>query len=200
MLPNHALYNHLIEHQAEWGCAVLMEVQTGEIKAIANLTKDTKSGRYYETYNYAVGTAIEPGSTFKLPSMITLFEDGMDNLDDTVDIGKGYAMYSGLTIQDVHGIRDGRVSIREIFEKSSNAGVSKLVFDTYSHRPQKFIDRLYNMSINEKHDIDIPGEGNPYIKNTESTSWSKVSLAFYVNRIRTQANTYSNTYILQCCR
>jgi len=173
-----ALYNHLIEHQAEWGCAVLMEVQTGEIKAIANLTKDTKSGNYYETYNYAVGQAIEPGSTFKLPSMIALFEENLDNLDDTLDIGKGYAMYSGLTIQDVHGIRDGRVSIREIFEKSSNAGVSKLVYNAFSHRPQNFIDQLYSMSLNEQHGIDIPGEGQPYIKNTESTSWSKVTLPF----------------------
>lgn len=173
-----ALYNHLIEHQAEWGCAVLMEVETGEIKAIANLTRNKKTDKYYETYNYAVGTAIEPGSTFKLPSMIALFEEGLDNLDDTIDIGKGYAVYSGLTIQDVHGIRDGRISIREVFEKSSNAGVSKLVFNMFSHRPQKYIDRLYDMSIHEKSEIDIPGEGQPFIKNTKHSTWSKVSLPF----------------------
>lgn len=173
-----ALYNHLVEHQAKWGCAVLMEVKTGEIIAIANLTKDKNSERYYETYNYAVGTSIEPGSTFKLPSMIALFEDGLDNLQDTIDIGKGFAMYSGLTIQDVHGIRDGRVSIQEVFEKSSNAGVSKLVYDKYVSNPQRYIDRLYAMSLNEKMGLEIAGEGNPYIKDTKNKSWSKVSLPF----------------------
>ncbi|MCD4731818.1 MAG: PASTA domain-containing protein [Bacteroidales bacterium] len=173
-----ALYNHLIEHQAKWGCAVLMEVETGEIKAIANLTKDQSTGKYYETYNYAIGTSIEPGSTFKLPSMIALFEDGLENLEDTIDIGKGFAVYSGLTIQDVHGIRDGRVSIKEVFEKSSNAGVSTLVYNKYVSQPQRYIDRLYDMSLHEKIGLEIAGEGKPFIKDTKNSSWSKVSLPF----------------------
>ena len=173
-----SLYNHLIEHQAEWGCAVLMEVETGHILAIANLTRNKQNNTYEETYNYAVGASIEPGSTFKLPSMIALFEDGLNNLDDTVDIGNGYKVYSGLTIQDVHGIRDGRVSIREIFEKSSNAGVSMLVYDKYSAQPKKYIDHLYDMSLNEKLGLEVPGEGDPFIKNTKNKSWSKVSLPF----------------------
>ncbi|MCD4698657.1 MAG: transpeptidase family protein [Bacteroidales bacterium] len=173
-----SLHNHLIEHNAEWGCAVLMEVNTGHIIAIANLSRDKKTGKYHESYNHSIGASIEPGSTFKLASMIALFEDGLENLDDTVDIGKGYKVYSGLTIQDVHGIRDGRVTIREIFEKSSNAGVSMLVYDKYSAQPQKYIDRLYSMSLNEKLGIEISGEGKPFIKNTKSRSWSKVSLPF----------------------
>lgn len=173
-----ALYNHLIEHQAKWGCAVLMEVETGEIKAIANLTKDKNSEKYYETYNYAVGSSIEPGSTFKLPSMIALFEDGLENLEDTIDIGKGFAVYSGLTIQDVHGIRDGRVSIKEVFEKSSNAGVSTLVYNKYVSQPQRYINRLYDMSLHEKIGLEIPGEGKPFIKDTKNSSWSRVSLPF----------------------
>ena len=173
-----SLYDHLVEHQAEWGCAVLMEVETGHIKAIANLTRVDKTDSYREVYNYAVGQSIEPGSTFKLPSMIALFEDGLDNLDDTINIGQGYAVYSGLTIQDVHGIRDGRVSVREVFEKSSNAGVSMLVFDKYSAQPARFTDRLYSMSLHEPLGLEIPGEGKPYIKNPKEKSWSKVSLPF----------------------
>jgi len=173
-----SLYNHLVEHQAKWGCAVLMEVETGQIKAIANLTKIKGSGSYREVYNYAVGQSIEPGSTFKLPSMIALFEDGLENLEDTIDIGKGYAVYSGLTIQDVHGIRDGKVSVREVFEKSSNAGVSTMVVEKYSSQPQKYIDRLYSMSLNESLGLEIPGEGKPYIKNPKDKSWSKVSIPF----------------------
>jgi cell division protein FtsI (penicillin-binding protein 3) len=173
-----SLHDHLIEHKADWGCAVLMEVSTGAVKAIANLSLDKKTNTYREIYNHAIGASIEPGSTFKLASMVALFEDGLDNLDDTINIGRGYGVYSGLTIQDVHGIRDGLVSIREIFEKSSNAGTSKLVFDKYSEKPQNFIDRLYQMSIQNPLDLEIPGEGVPKIKNTKDKSWSKVSLPF----------------------
>lgn len=173
-----ALYNHLIEHQAEWGCAVLMEVETGQIKAIANLTKDKKTNTYKEVYNYAVGTSIEPGSTFKLASMLVLLEDDKINLKDTIDIGKGYTVYHGLTIKDVHGVRDGRVSKKEVFTLSLNTGVSRLVYNAYSTNPQKYINRLYDMSINQKSGIDIPGEGEPLIKNTKNKSWSKVSLPF----------------------
>ena len=173
-----SLRQHLIDHQAEWGCAILMEVETGYIKAIANLTRIGKTDKFQERYNYAIGRSIEPGSTFKLPSMIALFEDGLSNLDDTVSIGKGYKVYSGLTIRDVHGIRDGRVSIREIFEKSSNAGVSMLVYDKYSAQPQKYIDHLYDFSLNKPLGMQIPGEGIPYIKDTHNKTWSKVSLPF----------------------
>jgi cell division protein FtsI (penicillin-binding protein 3) len=173
-----SLYDHLVEHRAEWGCAVLMEVTTGAVKAIANLSRDPKTNTYREVYNHALGASIEPGSTFKLASMVALFEDGLDNLDDTINIGRGYAVYSGLTIQDVHGIRDGRVSIREVFEKSSNAGVSMLVTERFSGKPQEFIDKLYQMSIHNPLNVEIPGEGLPRIKNTKDRSWSKVSLPF----------------------
>lgn len=174
-----ALYDHLVEHKAEWGCAVLMEVETGKIKAIANLKHDPKSNKYYESYNYAVGASVEPGSTFKLASMLALFEDERINLEDTIDIGKAaYAMYSGLTIRDVHGIRDGRISVKEAFEKSSNVGISQMVYNAYSAQPQKFIDHLYDFCLNEPLSIVIPGEGNPYVKNTKDKSWSKVSLPF----------------------
>jgi len=173
-----SLHSHLIEHRAYWGCAVLMEVSTGAVKAIANLSLDKKTNTYKETYNHALGASIEPGSTFKLASMVALFEDGLENLDDTINIDRGYAVYSGLTIQDVHAIRDGRVSVREVFEKSSNVGISKLVYDKYSENPQKFIDRLYQMSINNPLNLEIPGEGIPVIKNTKDKSWSKVSLPF----------------------
>jgi len=97
-----SLYDHLVYHHAEWGCAILMEVETGEIKAISNLTRNKNGDGYREIYNYALGWSIEPGSTFKLPSMIAMFEDGLDNLDDTIDIGKGITSFSCLKIQDFH--------------------------------------------------------------------------------------------------
>lgn len=173
-----SLSKHLADHHAEWGCAILMEVETGAIKAIANLERNKNSDGYTEVYNYAIGWSMEPGSTFKLASMIALFEDGLDNLDDTIDIGKGIANYSGLKVQDVHKIRDGKVSIREVFEQSSNVGVSKLVTERFSKKPQKYIDRLYDMSLNEKNEIELQGEPQPNIKDTKSKYWWKGSLPF----------------------
>lgn len=173
-----SLQKHLSEHNAYWGCAILMEVETGAIKAIANLERNKDSSGYNETYNYAIGWSMEPGSTFKLASMIALFEDGLDNLDDTIDIGKGITQYSGLKVQDVHKIRDGKVSIREVFEQSSNVGVSKLVTAEYSEKPQKYIERLYDMSLNEKTGIELSGEPQPKIKDTKSPEWWKGSLPF----------------------
>lgn len=173
-----SLYKHLSEHEAEWGCAILMEVETGAIKAMANLERDKDGQGYSETYNYAIGWSMEPGSTFKLASMIALLEDGLDNLDDTIDIGKGITHYSGLKVQDVHKIRDGKVSIREVFEQSSNVGVSKLVTAEYAEKPQKYINRLYDMSLNEKTGIELKGEPEPKIKGTKSPEWWKGSLPF----------------------
>jgi cell division protein FtsI (penicillin-binding protein 3) len=173
-----SLYEHLVHHDAEWGCAILMEVETGEIKAISNLSRNKNGEGYREAYNYAIGWSFEPGSTFKLPSMLAMFEDGLDDLDDTLHIGKGITSYYGLKIRDIHPIRDGKVTIREIFEASSNVGVSKLVTRMYNKKPQKYIDRLNDMSLNEKTDIKLPGEADPFIKNTKHPSWSKVSLPF----------------------
>jgi len=181
-----SLSSHLAEHNAEWGCAILMEVETGAIKAIANLERRKDGDGYSEMYNYAIGHSMEPGSTFKLASMIALFEDGLDNLDDTIDIGKGIANYWGLKVQDVHKIRDGKVTIREVFEQSSNVGVSKLVTERFSKKPQKYIDRLYDMSLNEKNEIELEGEPEPNIKDTKSKYWWKGSLPFMSYGYETQ--------------
>lgn len=173
-----ALLKHLEEHRAAWGCVVLMEVKTGHIKAIANLHRDSADGTYQESYNYAIGASIEPGSTFKLASMISLLEDGLVDPGDTIDIGRGVVTYHGIEISDVHPLRDGRITVREAFEHSSNAGISTIVHQSYAARPQQFIDRLFSMSLGEPLGLEIPGEGKPFIKDTRHTSWSGVSLPF----------------------
>ncbi|MCK4569644.1 MAG: peptidoglycan glycosyltransferase, partial [Bacteroidales bacterium] len=160
-VAENALHRHLIEHQAFQGCAILMEVSTGHIKAIANLRLDEKTGKYEESYNYAIAEAIEPGSTFKLPTIIALLEDGKIKLSDTIDTGDGRAMYYKHTMQDVKKIRDGRITIRESFEKSSNVGISQITFAAYKEDPAEYINRLYSMSLNEPLGLEIPGEGKP---------------------------------------
>ncbi|MCD4747175.1 MAG: transpeptidase family protein [Bacteroidales bacterium] len=173
-----ALMRHLEEHKADWGCAVLMEVQTGYIKAIANLRRDTINNNYTEAYNYAVGESIEPGSTFKLASMLAVLEDKKINMEDTIDIGNGIVKYYNLEIKDVYPIRDGKITVKEAFEKSSNVGISKIIYNAYVTKPEKFVDHLYDMSLNKPLNIEIHGEGKPVIKNTDYESWSKVSLPF----------------------
>ncbi|MDY0076731.1 MAG: penicillin-binding protein [Bacteroidales bacterium] len=173
-----ALRRNLIENNAEEGCAVLMEVATGKIKAIANLSWDKASGAYREKYNYALAESVEPGSTFKLASMMALLEDDKVKLSDTIDIGRsGYTVYFNRTMRDVYPIRDGRITVREAFEKSSNVAVSRLVYEAYKENPAKFVERLYGMSLNKPLGLEIAGEGKPYIKHpSDKKNWYGTTL------------------------
>ena len=170
-----ALLKQLENHQADHGCAIVMEVATGEIRAIANLGKN-KYGRYEEGYNYAIGEASEPGSTFKLASILVALEDGVVSLNDSVDTENGSVQFYNKTIRDAHKIGNGVISVREVIEESSNVGIAKIIWENYANDPQKFIDGLYKIGLNNKLDIPLKGEGSPYIKNTEDETWSGISL------------------------
>lgn len=170
-----ALENQLQKHQADHGCVVLMEVSTGEIKAIANLQRN-KKGDYYESYNYAVGESTEPGSVFKLASLMAAFEDGYLELDDMVDTENGTTMFYDEIMRDSHKGGYGIISIKEAFEKSSNVAISKEINRVYADRPQAFVDRLYKMSLNKKVGVEIAGEGAPLIKNTDDETWSGITI------------------------
>ena len=174
-VAGNSLMNCLKKHNADHGCLVLMEVKTGEIKAIANLTR-TDSSNYVEDLNYAVVGATVPGSTFKLPSLVAVMEDYNVKLDEIVDIGDGTCYFSNKKVSDAERPEKSKVSVLEIFEHSSNVGVSKLITKYYAKDPQKYIDRLYQMNLNSPLNISIPGEAAPYIKTTQDKSWSKISL------------------------
>ncbi len=164
-VAEYSLLEHLKEHEAYQGCAVLMEVKTGQIKAIANLRYDSVNDRYEEVYNYAIAESIEPGSTFKLASMLCLMEDNKVNLNDTIDIGKGQVVYYDRVLRDVHQIRDGKITVREAFEKSSNVGISKTIYEAYKDDPETFTNHFNKIGLNEPLNIEIPGEGKPLIKH-----------------------------------
>lgn len=170
-----ALLRRLELHEADHGCAVLMEVQTGHIKAIANL-KRNKNGYYTEEYNHAIGESIEPGSTFKLASMIALLDDGLVKPNQMVKTGDGKMKFYGKTMEDSHIGGFGTVTAKEVFEFSSNIGISKLVVDNYGKNPQKFVDKLYSMNLHKPLGISIKGEGKPFIKDTKDETWSGISL------------------------
>jgi cell division protein FtsI (penicillin-binding protein 3) len=175
-VAHHALEKQLKAQNAHHGCAILMEVKTGAIKAMVNLSR-LDSGSYAETFNYAIGEGTEPGSTFKLASIMAAIEDGYTDLDEMVDTEGGRKAYAGgYVMKDSHEGGYGKITVKQVFEKSSNVGTSNIVMKYYKKQPQKFIDRLYSFGIQKPLGIALPGEAIPYIKDTKSKLWSALSL------------------------
>ncbi len=176
-IAEHALLKQLLANEAFQGCAVVMEVNTGHIVAIANLRYDSSDAKYKETYNYAIGESIEPGSTFKLASILAVLEDNKTKLTDSLYTGEGYTRYYSREMRDVHKIGNGRITVRDAFEQSSNVGISRIIYESYKEHPEEFINRLYSMSINEPLGIKIKGEGTPKIKHpSKKQTWYGTSL------------------------
>jgi cell division protein FtsI (penicillin-binding protein 3) len=171
-----ALYKALVSNDAQYGCAILMEVQTGEIKAVANLGR-AGDGTYKEDYNYAFADQgrTEPGSTFKLASMMALLEAHPEiQLDDIVDTGNGRMLIGGAVKTDTHGY--GRVTVQQVFEKSSNIGVAKLINEYFSGNPSAYTDYLKKFGLPKPLGFQMSGEALPYIKDPKDRTWSRTSL------------------------
>lgn len=170
-----ALYNQLIKSNADNGCAVLMEVQTGEIRAVANFTR-VREGVYEEKFNYAIAQSAEPGSTFKLASYLVALDDGKIDTSDIVDTGDGTYRVHRHTIRDSHHGGYGKISVKQAFGVSSNTAITKLINTHYKESPAAFTKRLHAMQMDKKLGLQIPGEGSPLIKTPASKSWSGLSL------------------------
>lgn len=174
-VAENALMNQLVLQNAHHGTAILMEVETGYIKAIANLEVN-KDGEYIERYNYAIGASTEPGSTFKLASLLAGFEDGKFDLNDSIDTKGGKVKFYDRIMQDSRPGGYGVISVKQAFAYSSNTAVSQLINNSYKSNPQQFIDRLYRMKLHKKLDLEIVGEGNPLIKDASDKTWSGTTL------------------------
>jgi cell division protein FtsI (penicillin-binding protein 3) len=176
-IAGNALLKALKTHDAHHGCAIVMEVKTGAIRAIANIGVNEK-GNYWENYNYAIGESTEPGSTFKLATIMALLEDGYINLDDKVSLEMGRTRFYEEVMQDATTHDMDSTTIRTAFEISSNVGIAKLVHQHYNlpKRGEKFIEQLKKMHLHEKTGVEIEGEGNPYIKEAYSNTWSGTTL------------------------
>jgi cell division protein FtsI (penicillin-binding protein 3) len=171
-----ALKDQLQRHGASHGVAILMEVETGDIKAMVNLKKEG-DGYYSEQFNYAIGERTEPGSTFKLASLMVALEDGYIELNDMVETGKGSVKYHDIVVKDTKEEGYGKISVKQVFEYSSNVGVSKIITKNYKGNEEKFVKGLKRMSLTEGLDLAIKGERPPYIKFPDDKLWSGVSLA-----------------------
>ncbi len=170
-----ALLDQLRKHNADHGTTVLMEVETGNVVAIANLSRN-ENGSYSERYNYAVGEATEPGSTIKLASLMAAIDDGYISIDDTVDAGKGVHYYYDVPMTDTKEGGYGKITVQRAFEVSSNIGVSKIISQHYGKNPQAFVDKLYSFRLHEPLGVAIAGEGTPKIQNPTDKAWSGISL------------------------
>lgn len=174
-----SLHKAVKDNNAEYGVAVVMDVKTGAIKAMANLGR-TKKGNIWETYNHAVGSSTEPGSTFKLASIMALLEDGKIDLNDSIDLEQGKTKFFDQEMMDAsrHGLDS--TSIRHAFEISSNVGIAKLVQMHYGNdkEAEDFIDRLKQFNLDHRTGVEINGEVDPYIKEAYSVEddWSGISL------------------------
>lgn len=167
----------LQESNSDYGCIILMEVKTGNIKAIINLSKNEKENSYKEDYNYCIGKhgVREPGSVFKIISMIALLEKTNVKIEDRIDT-LPYIYWYGVKLNEVNKSGYGNLSIREVFAKSSNTGITKLIMENFSKNPEIFIDIIKKLKIDEKTGINLYGEGDPFIPDPKNKNWSGISL------------------------
>lgn len=170
-----ALHKAMQKHDADDGLVAVMEVQTGHIKAISNLSRDGK-GNFFEKLNFAAGVNFEPGSTFKLVTMIALLEETNIELSDSIDVGNGEMMFYNRTVRDHEEDGLGKVTIQEAFEHSSNVAMAKLVDKHFGLKPEKFVDYLDQLKLSKPMGIQLVGEPYPKIKRPGEKGWSGISL------------------------
>jgi cell division protein FtsI (penicillin-binding protein 3) len=174
-ITHHALLRKLEYFEADHGCAVVMETATGEIKAIANLGR-TKKGKYYEKRNYAVWESHEPGSTFKLASLMAALDDKMIDTATVVDTEKGRIYIHGSKVEDSHRGGYGKISAARVLEVSSNVGIVKLIKKHYDRQPERFIKKLETYGFTKPIGFPIKGEGIPVVPTPSDKRWNKISL------------------------
>ncbi len=174
-ITHHALLRQMEYFEADHGCAVVMEVETGEIRAISNLGR-TSNGKYYEKRNYAVWESHEPGSTFKLASLMAALEDKVVDTSTVVDCGTGRIYINNRKVEDSKRGGHGKISMGRVFEVSSNVGIVKTIQKYYDKNPEKFVSKIKSFGLDQMTGVKIKGEGKPYIPNPAEKSWSPISL------------------------
>jgi cell division protein FtsI (penicillin-binding protein 3) len=170
-----ALHKAMVQHDADDGLVVVMEVETGEVKAISNLSSNG-AGEFTERFNFATGMNFEPGSTFKLVTMIALLEDTNVELSDSIDTGNGEFMFYNKTVRDHEEGGLGKVTVQEAFEHSSNVAMAKLVDRHFGTKPQKFVDYIDRLKLSKPLGVQLAGEPTPKIKRPGDKGWSGISL------------------------
>ncbi|CAD0222379.1 penicillin-binding transpeptidase domain-containing protein [Chryseobacterium sp. JV274] len=173
-IAHSALEKQLVHFEAKHGTVIVMEVETGKVRALVNLRR-TDSGDYEDSYNYALKDNIEPGSTFKTISLLAAMDDGFIDENTTVNVGNGVWTYAKQRISDGHG--GGTYDISDVLAKSSNVGTAKLITKYYAEKPQIFLDHLKRWKLFDKMDIELPGITKPKIVTPQNKRWNAATLA-----------------------
>ena len=182
-LAERALVDELKEINGEMGVAILMEVKTGDVKAIVNMTRG-QDGNYYEMVNNAISYRCEPGSVFKVASFLVALDDGVIDTTMTIPTGCGVMEMHGRPMKDHNWRRGGygTINVARALEVSSNIGVSYLIDKFYGHNPKKYVEGLYRIGIHEDLKLPLVGYHTPLIRmpDTKTTDrakyWSKTTL------------------------
>ncbi len=176
-IAHHGLLAQLEKYKADHGCVIVMETKTGEVKAISNLGR-TPEGKYYERLNYAIGESHEPGSTFKLMSMVAALEDKVIDTSTVFDTEKGtWRIYKNTVRDSKHG-GYGKITAAKAFEVSSNTAFAKMIHNNYKDNPERFVNRLMSMGLHKELGLPVKGEGKPVIRYPGDKGWSGISLAW----------------------
>lgn len=175
-ITENALGNMLLSNDAQHGCAIVMEVKTGKIKAIANLGKQP-DGSYWEDFNYAM-TPTEPGSTFKLVTLMNMLSDNKISLGNMVNLEGGKWQVNGRTVIDAEEFdgKDNVVTAKRAFEVSSNVGMAKLAYSSYAATPSMFTNHLKWLRLDTLTGIDLYGERPPVVYRPGKPNWSSTTL------------------------
>ena len=195
------VHDYLLEqtekYEAHHSSAIVMEVQTGSIKAISDFGL-TGNGKYYEKLNYAIGEGIEPGSTFKLIAIAAALEDQVIDTIQKVDTSNGIVDFYGYKVRDTRKGGYGKINVMDIIRLSSNTGVVKIIDSAYNKNSKKFVDRLYNFGIAKPVINSIKGEPNPKIPHPKDKNWNGLSLpwmsyGYGINMTPLQILTFYNS-------
>ena len=182
-LAERALVDELKEINGEMGVAILMEVKTGDVKAIVNMSRGS-DGKYYEMVNNAISYRCEPGSVFKVASFLVALDDGVIDTTMTIPTGCGVMEMHGRPMKDHNWRRGGygTINVARALEVSSNIGVSYLIDKYYGRNPRKYVEGLYRVGIHEDLKLPLVGYHTPMIRmpDTKTTDrakyWSKTTL------------------------
>lgn len=174
-IAQRSLEKALHKHNADHGCVLVMEVSSGHIKAISNLSR-RKEGVYAEHYNYCVGESYEPGSVWKVFTAMAALEDKLVDVDDVIDIYNGERDYYGKKMKDSDKGRYAEMSFKQAFARSSNVAFSSIIFDNYANNPSKYISFLRKLNLDKPTGVEILGEPVPFLNHPSSNSWSQLTL------------------------
>ena len=192
-IVEHSLREQLQQLEAESGTVVLMEVKTGKIIAISNLEQVKRSpGTYSESINMAMTNKAEPGSTFKVASMMVALDDGIVRPNDTIDVGNGLWPHEGRVVRDHNAGKGGygRISVAQTIIKSSNVGVAKIIVKGYKDKPDEYVEKIRRLGFgfNFQKEVDLQGVERASVRKRSDNPnrWYNTTLAWMSYGYETQ--------------